>query len=64
MSDWYTTRVQWNAEGKCAREACRGPLPTDHENYNTGCDLFYCDRCRDFINQFTAGLVVRREVGS
>lgn len=60
MSNWHTTRLQWNADNQCAREACRGPLPTDHENFNTGSELFYCDHCTRLISKHAPELFERR----
>lgn len=61
--NWYDTRKQWNRDGQCARQACRGPLPVDHEWFNTGNHLRYCDDCAPRINRYNPGIVERREVG-
>ena len=46
---------EWNAEGQCAREACRGDI-TGVRYFNSSIRLHYCETCAVLINKHNPGL--------
>lgn len=47
---WHETRVQWNKDGQCAREACRASLE-DGKGVHRHTKLEYCLDCTALINK-------------
>ena len=55
---WHETRVRWNREGKCAREACKTDLDRngEYEAYRHPItNLLYCRSCMIAIKRACVG---------
>ncbi len=60
--DWMQQRIEWNKEGRCAREACQAKFRRGVKFRNSANGLFYCGYCARQIEEANNGEIKFEEI--